>query len=203
MLQSFILSIITEPMETIYLIITACIIASAIDVDESVNKIPAIVSIVKMLILWVIGGMVYVLIEILYRGYSHWTMFILGGICFIEIGVENELNPSWDIPIEIQALIGAIIITANEFICGCLINIGYGMNVWDYSNVPFNVMGQICIPFSIAWFFIAIVAIIVDDKIRYVLFREELPHYDSLIFHRTFYLTTNPNLIKKCHRFGA
>lgn len=202
MFEAIIRTLVPSPLQTIYLAITAFIIGAAIGVDERTNHVKAIVSIIKMLILWIIGGLVYVSIEILYRGYSHWTMFIVGGVCFIEIGVENELMPTWDIPIEIQAFIGAIIITLNEFICGCIINIGYGLHVWDYSGLPFNVLGQICLPFTIAWFFIAIIAIVVDDKIRYTLFREELPHYDSLILKRTFYLTTNPDLIKKCNRFA-
>ena len=202
MFEAIIRTLVPSPLQTIYLAITAFIIGTAIGIDEKTNRVPAIVSIIKMLILWIVGGLVYVAIEILYRGYSHWTMFIVGGICFIEIGIENELMPTWDIPIEVQALIGAIIITVNEFICGCIINIGYGMHVWDYSGLPFNVLGQICLPFTIAWFFIAIIAIVVDDKIRYTLFREELSHYDSLILKRTFYLTTNPDLIKKCNRFA-
>lgn len=202
MFEAIIRTLVPSPLQTIYLAVTAFIIGTAIGIDEKTNKVPAIVSIIKMLLLWIVGGLVYVAIEIIYRGYSHWTMFIVGGICFIEIGIENELMPTWDIPIEVQALIGAIIITANEFICGCIINIGYGMHVWDYSGLPFNILGQICLPFTYAWFYIAIIAIVVDDKIRYVLFREELPHYDSLTFKRTFYLTTNPDLIKKYNRFA-
>ena len=74
-------------------------------------------------------------------------------------------------------LIGACIVTFMEFISGYIINIKLGWQVWDYSNLPFNIMGQICLPFSIIWFFISLVAIVVDDYLRYWLFKEERPHY--------------------------
>ncbi len=76
-----------------------------------------------------------------------------------------------------QMLIGACIVTFMEFISGYIINIKLGWQVWDYSNLPFNIMGQICLPFSIIWFFISLVAIVVDDYLRYCLFKEERPHY--------------------------
>ena len=76
-----------------------------------------------------------------------------------------------------QMLIGACIVTFMEFISGYIINIKLGWQVWDYSNLPFNIMGQICLPFSIIWFFISLVAIVVDDYLRYWLFKDERPHY--------------------------
>ena len=44
-----------------------------------------------------------------------------------------------------------------------IVNIILQWNVWDYSNVPFNVMGQICLPFSIIWFFLSLPAIVPAD----------------------------------------
>lgn len=130
----------------------------------------------KYLILGNIGGIVYVFIELLYRGFSHWTMFIVAAISFILIGLINEYI-SWDMKLWKQMLIGSAIITTMEFISGYIINIKLGWQVWDYSNLPFNIMGQICLPFSIVWFFISLVAIIADDYLRYWLFKEEKPHY--------------------------
>lgn len=130
----------------------------------------------KYLILGNIGGIVYVFIELLYRGFSHWTMFIVAAISFILIGLINEYI-SWDMKLWKQMLIGSAIITTMEFISGYIINIKLGWQVWDYSNLPFNIMGQICLPFSVVWFFISLVAIIADDYLRYWLFKEEKPHY--------------------------
>lgn len=133
-------------------------------------------TIFKYLILGNIGGIVYVFIELLYRGFSHWTMYIVAAISFILIGLINEYI-SWDMKLWKQMLIGACIVTFMEFISGYIINIKLGWQVWDYSNLPFNIMGQICLLFSIIWFFISLVAIVVDDYLRYWLFKEERPHY--------------------------
>lgn len=133
-------------------------------------------TIFKYLILGNVGGVVYIFIELLYRGYSHWTMYIVSAISFILIGLINEYI-SWDMKLWKQMLIGACIVTIMEFISGYIINIKLGWNVWDYSNLPLNIMGQICLPFSIIWFFISFVAIITDDYLRYWLFKEEKPHY--------------------------
>lgn len=130
----------------------------------------------KYTILFIIGGIVYNLIEILWRGYTHWTMFILGGICFICLGLINEFIP-WNMPLCIQMLIGAVTITTLEYITGYIVNIKLGMNVWDYSNLPFNLNGQICLLFSVLWYFISVIGIILDDIIRWKLFKEEKPTY--------------------------
>ena len=132
--------------------------------------------------LFLIGGAIYVLIELVYRGYSHWTMFLLGGLCFVLIGGVNEYIP-WEMPLWLQAGIGAVIITALEFICGCIVNLALGWNVWDYSNTPLNILGQICLPFAIIWFVIAHFGIVLDDYLRYWLFKEEKPHYTYKFKH--------------------
>ena len=132
--------------------------------------------ILKYMILFLIGGLVYFGIEIMYRGYSHWTMFILGGICFIALGNINNVL-SWDTPLITQSLIGAGIITVLEYITGYIVNIRLGWNVWDYSNMLFNLNGQICLLFSLMWTIVSIVGIITDDYLRYFLFKEEKPRY--------------------------
>lgn len=130
----------------------------------------------KRIILWSIGGIIYYLLETLFRGFSHWSMMIVGGICFVCIGEINEII-SWTTPLWKQGIIGSIIITTIEFLSGCLLNIILKLNVWDYSNIPFNLLGQICLPFTILWFFLSIIGIILDDYLRYWLFHEEKPRY--------------------------
>lgn len=130
----------------------------------------------KIFILFLIGGFIYVAIELGFRGHSHWTMFLLGGLCFILIGGLNNYIP-WEMSIIKQGIIGALIITSLEFIFGLVLNLYLNLGIWDYSNMPFNILGQICLPFSIAWFFLSLVAIFADDWLRYVLFKEEKPHY--------------------------
>ena len=131
---------------------------------------------VRPLVLIAIGGLIYYMIEMVYRGYSHWTMFLVGGLCFWMIGLINEIIP-WEMSFWKQCLIGALIVTAIEFVSGCIINLWLGWNVWDYSEMPLNIMGQVCLPFSIAWVFISACAIILDDYLRYWLYEEEKPKY--------------------------
>ena len=133
----------------------------------------------RPLILICIGGLLYILIEILFRGHSHWTMFCVGGLCFWLIGLLNEILP-WEMLLWKQGIVGAVIVTTVEFISGCIINLWLGWNVWDYSDMPFNLLGQICLPFSIAWIGLSVMAIVIDDCLRYWLFGEEKPHYKLL-----------------------
>ena len=135
--------------------------------------------ILKLCILALIGGITYVLIELAWRGYSHISMFILGAFCFVLLGGINEFLP-WELGFVWQMLIGAGIVTILELIVGIVVNVWLGLEVWDYSNLPFNFMGQICLPFSFAWTLLSGVAIVVDDYLRYWLFDEEKPHYKIL-----------------------
>ena len=130
----------------------------------------------KPLILFGIGGTLYVCIEMLYRGRTHWSMFFLGGLCFLYAGFQNE-HTEWDYPLCLQAIKVAVVITMLEFLCGLIVNVWLGWNVWDYSNQPFNVLGQICPLFSFLWLFVGTAAIILDDYLRYWLFGEEKPRY--------------------------
>lgn len=130
----------------------------------------------KGLVLFLFGAAVYAGIEILWRGYTHWTMAVLGGVLFLLIGGINEYL-SWDTSLIAQALLGAIIVTEAELIAGIVLNIWLGLGIWDYSEMPFNFMGQICPQFTLAWVGLSIIAIVVDDYMRYWLFGEEKPHY--------------------------
>ncbi|MDD6483880.1 MAG: hypothetical protein PUF72_04800 [Clostridiales bacterium] len=130
----------------------------------------------KQFILFSLGGIFYIIIELLWRGSSHWTMFFLGGLCFLLIGLMNEFF-TFEIPLLPEMLIGAFLITLLEFITGYIVNIKLGMNVWDYSYLRFNIMGQVSLFYSVLWFILSGVCIIVDDWLRYILFGEEKPHY--------------------------
>lgn len=130
----------------------------------------------KPLVLFGVGGFIYFLIEILWRGHSHWTMIVVGGICFLLIGSTNEYF-TYDMSLLKQMFISSVIITLVELISGFVLNICLGFNIWDYSNIPFNIYGQICLPYTCLWFLISLPAIILDDYLRYWWFEEEKPHY--------------------------
>lgn len=130
----------------------------------------------KYLSLFITAGLIYILGEIIGRGFSHWTMFLVAGFVFIPIGLLNK-RFSWKMLLWKQMLIGAVFITAIEFIVGLIINVWLGWAVWDYSDMPFNLLGQICLHFFIVWFFISFVIIILDDWLRYWWWNEERPRY--------------------------
>ena len=122
------------------------------------------------------GGMSYFNFEILCRGYSHISMFLCGGLSFYSIGLLNEQKR---LPLNFlsQMLLGSVIITGYEYTTGMIVHRYLQLKVWDYSNMPFNYQGQICLPFSILWFFLTPVCIIGDDYIRYALFSGKRPSY--------------------------
>ena len=95
------------------------------------------------------GGAAYSLIEILWRGYTHWTMTITGGICFTVLYILHVYARA--LSFLTRCVIGTAVITLVEFAVGCTVNLWLGWNVWNYSNVPGNVLGQICLPFSLMW----------------------------------------------------
>ena len=137
----------------------------------------------EYLVIFVIGGLAYVGIECLWRGHSHWTMFILGGLCTVIVGGLNEGLFPKNFGIVPQALMGAVIITVLEFITGCIVNLWLGWDVWDYSDMPFNILGQVCLLYTVFWFILSIVIIYVDDWLRHVLFGEPLPQYKIWMNH--------------------
>ena len=98
---------------------------------------------VKYPVLFCIGGLGYWGLELLWRGWTHRAMFFAGGTCFLLFG-KLKYQPPW-----VKALAGAGIITAVELTAGLLVNRQYA--VWDYRNVPFNFMGQICLPYCLLW----------------------------------------------------
>lgn len=121
-------------------------------------------SLFKYLSLLITGGSIYIIVEIIARGFSHWTMFVVGGICFILVGLINEITPN--MKMIFQMLISALIITCIEFASGCILNLLLGLNIWDYTLEPFNLMGQISLKHSIYWFLLSYPAIKLDDFMR-------------------------------------
>lgn len=133
----------------------------------------------KQLSLFIIGGGMYSLIEILFRGYTHYSMFFVGGICFILIGFLDEVY-TWDMSFISQMVISSIIITIVEFVSGCILNLWLGLNVWSYYHMPYNLLGQVCLLFTNLWFLLSAIGILLDDWLRYFLWHEEKPHYKIL-----------------------
>lgn len=117
--------------------------------------------------LFLVGGMLYTWIEILWRGWTHWTMFLLGGGGFVVLGLLNEYKIPWHWCLLRQSVAGACIITILEFFTGYIVNIWLGWAVWDYSVLPFNILGQVCLYYFLLWIPLCMVGIVIDDWIRY------------------------------------
>jgi uncharacterized membrane protein len=132
----------------------------------------------KYLFLAYFGGSTYVTMEVFWRGRSHWTMFILGALCFIALGLVNKVL-TWNTPLLIQMILGGLIITCLEFVTGCIVNLWLHWNIWNYTN-QLNLLGQISLPSSIGWCFLSVIGIVSDDYIRYWFFGEEKPQYKLL-----------------------
>lgn len=137
----------------------------------------------RKLVLFVTGFCVYITIENCYRGYSFWLMGIVGGLVMLILdSVNNRL--SWDIDMSVYGLIGMTSVTAFELIIGELLKWLNQPAMWDYSNMPFNFDGVICLPFSIAWFFLSYLGVFLADSINYYVF-EELPVPYYKVFGKT------------------
>lgn len=128
----------------------------------------------KHLILFFIGGIIYVALEVIWRGYTHWSMFVVGGVAFLLIGGINEYFP-WSMPLWKQCGIAMLIVTLLEFISGCILNLWFGLNIWHYTVL--EVLGQVSLPFMAVWYFLSAAGIVMDDYLRWKIFGEEKPHY--------------------------
>ena len=101
----------------------------------------------KAAVLFYLGGGAYMTLEFLWRGRSHGSMFILGGLCFSLMGPLYRNLPR--IPLAVKQVLGAVMVTALELTTGLLVNREFA--VWDYRNLPYNFHGQICLNYSLLW----------------------------------------------------
>lgn len=111
-----------------------------------------------------VGSASYSIIEVVWRGFTHWTMSIVGGVCMLliyVIGSTYESTTLWK-----KCIAGSLVITNAELIVGFLVNILLGWSVWSYSGMRFNFYGLVCPLYTLLWFFLCIPANIVCDLLR-------------------------------------
>ncbi len=104
--------------------------------------------------MFTLGAAAYPVVELLWRGHTHWAMSLTGGICTLAIHLLNGRMSKRSLTA--RCGMGCAVITLAEFAVGCVVNRLLGWNVWDYSNVPFNIMGQVCLLYSAFWFLLSI-----------------------------------------------
>lgn len=127
--------------------------------------------------MFLVGYFCYMGIEVMFRGYTYILMGITGGIAFIIIDKINNIF-SFDMDVLLQSTIGSAIITLFELVIGLGLKFFNLPAMWDYSNLPFNYKGVICLPFSILWILLSFFVILLADAINYYLFHEDpVPYY--------------------------
>lgn len=96
----------------------------------------------------VIGAAGYSLLEILWRGHTHWSMTLAGGVC---LPLIYRVHAGERHCLAVRSVICSGIITTVEFAVGVVVNLLLGWQVWDYSGLRFNLMGQVCLLYSLLW----------------------------------------------------
>jgi len=116
--------------------------------------------------IFIVGGILYALIEIIFRGYTHWSMVITGGLCFLIFYILNITLPTNSL--FMRCIVSATVITTLEFYTGYIVNILLKWDVWDYSSLAYNLKGQICLTFSAIWFLFGIPMTFLANYLRNV-----------------------------------
>lgn len=133
----------------------------------------------EYLFLWAVGGCLYYEFEVFFRGFSHWSMFILGGICFLFINIQGRLV-GWEEPLWRQVTRCVIFVTSMEFTTGIIVNKWLHFDVWDYTGMPFELFGQICLPFTVIFSGLSTIGIFFGSYLCHWLYGERKPHYHVL-----------------------
>ena len=137
---------------------------------------------VLSMLLWTWGGTVYFLLEVAYKtatGHPErisWTMLVLAVVLCVPVERAGAELP-WECPLWLQAAVCAALVTLVEFCAGCVLNLWIGLDIWDYSDIPFNLLGQICLPFSLVWLVLCFLFIVVFDWMRYAVIGGDKPTY--------------------------
>lgn len=116
----------------------------------------------EYVLITLIGAASYCLLEVLWRGYTHWSMALTGGVCFLAVYLLAQSRRHY----LTKCLLGTAVITAIEFAVGVVVNIIFKLDVWDYSLSPMNLLGQICLLYSFFWFLLCLVAMPLCKKLK-------------------------------------
>lgn len=132
-------------------------------------------------------GLIYCMIEILFRGWSHWSMFILAG--FLGVFCIDSINNilSFDCDYLLQILISTVLTTIAEGISGIILNVWLQLNIWDYSKMTWGTFfyGQCNLIFCLGWtLIIGLFAIFYCDAYNYYILKIEPCPYYKILGHK-------------------
>ena len=137
---------------------------------------------VLCMLLWTWGGALYFLMEVVWKTASgeperiSWTMLLVA--ILLSAAVERcGYQLPWELPLWLQALACAFLVTAVELVSGLILNVWLGLGIWDYSHLSGNLWGQICPQFFLVWMVLCFAFIPIFDWLWYAVAGGEQPHY--------------------------
>ena len=124
----------------------------------------------------IVSGFIYCSLEILWRGWTHWTMFVLAFIVGIIISQYNNIF-TYDMDLAWQVLFGGLTSIMLEYLFGITFNQDF--TIWDYRGLWGTfAQNQLNILFCCTWFVIVCISIFILDWFEYkVLHDENKPYY--------------------------
>ena len=127
----------------------------------------------EMATLFTLGASIYCVLEVLWRGYTHWSMAVAGGVSLCALGrCRDRLRKR---SLLLRCVAGAGIITVVEFLTGCVVNLWFGWSVWDYSHHKLNILGQVCPQFFLIWLLLCLPGYAICRVVRDI---REMMQYD-------------------------
>ena len=133
------------------------------------NKAERVRNLIENAVLFLFGGVSYGLMELIWRGWTHWTMVIAGGCVFLLMQqINRRLLPH--IHYIAACVVSGLAVTAVELVFGLAVNVWLGWNVWDYSHLPLNLFGQVSLPFTAIWTLLSVVALTLERQVRFRMF---------------------------------
>lgn len=134
------------------------------------------------LLLWSFGGTVYFLLEVAWKTFRgeperiSWTMLVLAVALCVPVERAGAELP-WTCPLWLQSAACAALVTAAELLAGLVLNVWLGLGIWDYSNLRWNLWGQVCPQFFLVWWALCAAFIPVFDWMRYAVMGGQRPKY--------------------------
>lgn len=137
----------------------------------------------RKVVLFFLWGFLYCSIEIVYRGFSHVSMFLLAGL--LGVFFIDTPNNIWGFHLDylLQVFISTFFCILGEGITGYIVNVKMGLNVWDYSHLFGSFFyGQCNLLFAMIWMIlIAFVGIPFCDAYNYYVCKDkDVPYYQIL-----------------------
>lgn len=115
-------------------------------------------------IVFTFGSVLYGLLEVVFRGHTHWTMILLGGTVFSALYYLDLMTEKRNYVF--KCFVGSAVISSMEFLCGYIVNVRLNMQVWDYSGIKYNILGQVCPKYAAVWFMLCVPAFVLSSFIR-------------------------------------